>query len=97
MAAVVVAMTGLAGPAAAAEKWVMPSVGGEILETAINDVRAVTGDVELDLRFVPRHVNQVVYNYTNWAVCTTSPRPGSEISQKSKRVIFSLRRLNEKC
>lgn len=96
-AAVVVAMTGFAGPAAAADKWVMPDVRGEVLESAIKDVRSVTGDVELDLRFVPRHVNQDVYNYSNWAVCVTSPNRGSQISQKTKRVIFSLRRLNEKC
>ena len=95
--AMVVASVGLAGPAGAAEKWTMPDVRGEVLETAIRDVQAVTGDVELDLRFVPRNVNQVVYNYTNWAVCSTSPSRGSEISQKTKRVIFSLRRLNEKC
>lgn len=97
MAAVVVMMTGLAAPASAAEKWTMPDVRGEVLETAIKDVRSVTGDVELDLRFVPRNVNQDVYNLTNWAVCATSPSRGSEISQKTKRVIFSLRRLNEKC
>ncbi|MHA0286108.1 hypothetical protein ACXYX3_06590 [Mycobacterium sp. C3-094] len=95
-AAVVVAMTGLAGPAAAADKWTMPDVRGEVLESAIKDVRSVTGDVELDLRFQP-NVNQVVYNYSNWAVCATSPRRGGEISQKTKRVIFALRRLNEKC
>ena len=71
--AMVVASVGLAGPAAAADQWEMPDVRGEILQTAINDVRSVTGDVELDLRFVPRNVNQVVYNYTNWAVCSTSP------------------------
>ena len=96
-AVVVVAMTGLAGSAAAAEKWTMPDVRGEILQSAINDVQSVTGDVELDLRFAPRSVNQEVYNYSNWAVCATSPSRGSEISQKTKRVYFSLRRLNEKC
>ena len=95
-AAVVVAMTGLAGPAAAADKWTMPDVRGEILESAIKDVQSATGEVELDLRFQP-NVNQVVYNYTNWAVCATSPSRGREISQKTKRVIFALRRLNEKC
>ncbi|KGI67292.1 hypothetical protein MJO55_07170 [Mycolicibacterium rufum] len=92
----VVASVGLAGPAAAQDEWIMPDVRGEILETAINDVRAVTGDVELDIRLQP-NVNQVVYNYSNWAVCATSPRPDREISQKTKRVIFALRRLNEKC
>lgn len=97
MAAVVVAMTGLAGPAAAADKWEMPDVKGEVLATALQDIRSVTGDAELDLRLVPRHVNQVVYNYTNWAVCYSSPGAGKEISQKSKRVVLSLRRLNEKC
>ena len=97
MATVVVAMTGLASPASAADKWIMPDVRGEVLETAVKDVRAVTGDVELDLRFVPRHVNQEVYNLTNWAVCSTSPSRTREISQKTRRVIFSLRRLNEKC
>ncbi|MEH3138894.1 MAG: hypothetical protein PGN37_01690 [Mycobacterium kyogaense] len=95
-AAVVVAMTGLAGPASAADQWVMPDVRGEILESAIKDVRSVTGDAELDLRFQPS-VNQVVYNYSNWAVCATSPRRDAQISQKSKRVIFAIRRLNEKC
>ena len=97
VAAVVVAMTGLAGPAAAADKWTMPDVRGETLDKAIKDVRGVTGDVELDLRFVPRSVNQEVKNFTNWAVCATSPSSAREISQTSKRVIFSLRRLNEKC
>ena len=96
-AAVVVAMTGLAGPAAAADQWVMPTTKGEILQTAINDVHAATGGAELNIQFVPRHVNQEVYNYSNWAVCATSPSAGKNISQKSKRVIFSLRRLNEKC
>ncbi|WP_163726189.1 hypothetical protein [Mycolicibacterium psychrotolerans] len=95
--AMVVASVGLAGPAAAQDEWVMPDVRGEVLETAIKDVRSVTGDVELDLRFVPRNVNQVVYNYTNWAVCATSPSRERVISQKTKRVIFSLRRLNEDC
>lgn len=97
MATVVVAMTGLAGPASAADKWIMPDVRGEVLQTAVNDVQSVVGDVELDMRFVPRNVNQVVYNLTNWAVCATSPSRGSQISQKTKRVIFSLRRLNEDC
>lgn len=94
--AAVVASVGLAGPAAAQDEWVMPDVRGEILETAINDVRSVTGDAELDIRFQPS-TNQVVYNYTNWAVCATSPRRGNEISQKTRRVIFALRRLNENC
>lgn len=95
--AMVVASVGLAGPAAAADEWLMPDVQGEILQTAVNDVRAVTGDVELDLRFVTRNVNQNVYNLTNWAVCRTSPAIGNPISQKTKRVIFSVRRPNEKC
>ncbi|MCG7592788.1 hypothetical protein [Mycobacterium sp. PSTR-4-N] len=95
-AAVVVTMTGLAGPATAADQWIMPDVRGEILENAINDVRAVTGDAELDMRFQPK-VNQVVYNYSNWAVCWTAPKRESQISQKTKRVYFGLRRLNEKC
>lgn len=96
-AAVVVAMTGFAGPAAAADQWVMPTTRGEVLQTAINDVRAAAGGAELDIRFVPRHVNQEVYNYSNWAVCGSSPSAGKNISQKTKRVVFSLRRLNEKC
>ncbi|KMO83354.1 hypothetical protein BST22_20140 [Mycolicibacterium chubuense] len=92
------AMTGLAGPAAAADdEWVMPDVRGEVLDAAVSDVQSVVGDVELDLRFVPRDYNQQVYNLTNWAVCATSPRPEGEISQETKRVIFSLRRLNEEC
>ncbi len=94
--AMTLASVGLAGPAAAQDEWVMPDVKGEILETAINDVKSVTGDVDLDLRFQP-NVNQVVYNYTNWAVCGTYPKADKDISQKTKRVIFSLRRLNEKC
>jgi hypothetical protein len=97
VAAVVVAMTGLAGPASAQDVWEMPDVRGETLDKAIKDVRGVTGDVELDLRYVPRHVNQEVTNLTNWAVCGTSPAASREISQKTKRVYFSLRRLNEKC
>ena len=96
-AAVVVAMTGFAGPAAAAEdQWVMPTTRGEILQTAINDVRAAAGNADLDIRFRP-NVNQVVFNYSNWAVCWSSPNSGKEISQKTKRVYFGLRRLNEKC
>lgn len=90
-------MTGFAVPAAAAEDWVMPTTRGEVLQTAINDVRAAAGGAELDLRFVPRHVNQEVYNYSNWAVCATNPGVGKNISKKTKRVVFSLRRLNEKC
>ena len=75
----------------------MPDVRGEVLANAVKDVQAVTGDVELDLRFLPRSVNQEVLNLTNWAVCATSPTRGADISQKSRRVLFSVRRLNESC
>lgn len=97
MAAVVVAMTGFAGPAAAADQWEMPDVRGEILQTAVNDVRSATGGADLVLRYIPRHVNQDVLNLTNWAVCGTNPAAGNPISQKTKRVLFSVRRPNEPC
>ena len=74
----------------------MPNVKGEVLQTALNDIRAVTGDVELNINLIP-DVNQEVLNMTNWKVCAFSPRAGNEISQKTKRVNLALKRLNDKC
>lgn len=97
VAAVIMIMTQLAAPAVAQDSWEMPDVRGEVLANAVEGVRDATGDVELDLRFLPRNVNQEVLNLSNWAVCATSPARGAEISQKTRRVLFSVRRLNESC
>lgn len=93
---------GVAAPVAAAQEpsganegpWEMPNVRGELLSRAIDSVLDVTGDVDLDLRILNRVDTQEVINYTNWEVCAQSPRAGSEISQKTMRVIFAVRRPN---
>lgn len=72
----------------------MPDVRSEKLSRAIDSVLSVTGDVDLDLRIQNRVSAQEVINYTNWEVCAQSPRGGSEISKKTKRVIFAVRRPN---
>ncbi|MBX7435255.1 hypothetical protein JDV09_24605 [Mycobacterium sp. Y57] len=95
--AVSAGMIGFAGPATAAQDgnagpWVMPDVRTETLSRAINSVLDVTGDVDLDLRILNRKNTQQVINYTNWEVCAQSPRGGSEISQKTMRVILAVRR-----
>ncbi len=95
--AVSAGMFGFAAPAAAAQEgnpgpWEMPDVRGEKLQRAINDVLDVTGDVDLDLRILNRVTTQEVINYTNWEVCAQSPRGGSNISQKTMRVILAVRR-----
>lgn len=95
--ALLVPSVGVAGSATAAEGWVMPNLRGEVLQTAISDIHGITGDAELNMRYIPTHVNQNVYNFTNWAVCAQTPSPGKEISQKTKRVVLYVRRLNEKC
>lgn len=96
-AAVVVAMTGLAGPASAADQWEMPDVRTEILQSAVDQVSAASAGTKVKFRYNPRHVNQDVYNLTNWAVCFTSPKQGAEVPQTQKYVYFFVRRLNEKC
>lgn len=97
IAASAIMLTGLAAPAAAQEQWLMPDVRGEVLQSALNDVHGVTGDAELNITYFTVNVRQDVYNLTNWAVCATSPVRGKEISQKTKKVVFAVRRLNEKC
>ncbi len=72
--------------------WIMPDVRNTILQRAINSVLDVTGDVDLDLRIQNRKNTQDVINYTNWEVCSQSPRAGSEISQKTMRVVLAVRR-----
>ncbi len=87
-----------ADDAASTGTWTMPDVKGSILQTAVDDVRSAAGDAPIQFQFVPRHVNQVVYNLTNWAVCYTSPNADRDVSSaKKQKVILSLRRLNEKC
>lgn len=100
--AVAAGTLGAAAPAMAAQDpsganeapWEMPDVRGELLSRAIDSVLSVTGDVDLDLRVLNRINTQEVINYTNWEVCAQSPRAGSEISQKTMRVIFAVRRPN---
>lgn len=93
----VFAAIGSAGQAAAADQWIMPTTKGLILQRAVDAVHDVTGDAPVKFYYVPRHVNQDVINLTNWTVCSSSPGAGKVISQKSKKVTFSVRRPNEKC
>ncbi|MDZ4235053.1 MAG: hypothetical protein U1C73_15140 [Dietzia sp.] len=83
-------------PQAPTTAWVMPDVRNMVLQQAVNAVFDVTGDVELDLRLVDRKNNQQVLNLTNWSVCAQSPRAGSEISQKTKRVVLAVKRFNQR-
>ena len=94
-----VGMVGVAAPAAAAQEgnpgpWEMPDVRYELLQRAIDSVVAATdgADVQFDIR--NRLSPNEVINYTNWEVCYTSPTAGSNISQKTKKVILLVRRPN---
>lgn len=95
--AVSTGLFGFAAPAAAAQEgnpgpWEMPDVRGETLQRAIDSVLSVTGDVDLDLLILNRKDVREVINYTNWEVCQQNPRGGQNISQKTKRVAFAVRR-----
>ncbi|AFM16093.1 hypothetical protein Mycch_1286 [Mycolicibacterium chubuense NBB4] len=101
------AATGQAAPAGAddtgptgQQKWEMPDTRKLILQSALDQVRSAAGPAQLAIHYSPRHVNQVVYNLSNWAVCYTSPEPEKLVTPKPKKkqdVYFSIRRLNEKC
>jgi hypothetical protein len=74
----------------------MPDVTGEILQQAVGDVQSAVGDATLNFSYDPGN-DQVVFNMANWQVCETTPAAGNAISQKSKAVDFSIKRLNQEC
>ena len=93
---ILAATIGFAGPVSAAPaKWVMPNVRNMVLNQAVKAVREVTGPAELKLQMVDLKNGQEVHNETNWQVCGQSPRAGSEISQKTKRVNLYVKRFNQ--
>ncbi|MGE0783576.1 hypothetical protein, partial [Mycolicibacterium sp.] len=81
-AAVLAGTIGLAGPAAAAQdptptpapasQWVMPNVRGMILQRAMNEIFAVTGTTDLDIRTQDTKGTREQINLTNWTVCGQS-------------------------
>ena len=80
--------TGTSGP------YEMPEVKAMTLQKAVDSVLAVTGDADLNLQIQNRKDVREVINYTNWEVCGQWPSGGSEISQKSMRVVLVVRRPN---
>ncbi|OKH74726.1 hypothetical protein EB72_15565 [Mycobacterium sp. SWH-M1] len=76
--------------------WVMPDLRGLVLQTAIDEVYAVSGPVKLNFVFDDTKGNRDVINTTYWTVCWQSPKAGKAISQKSKYVGFGVKRLTDK-
>ena len=96
-AAVMATAIGFAGPAAADDTvWVMPGVKGEVLQNAIDDVISVTGP-GVNIGTYDVNSSQHQLNMTNWIVCGSSPKAGSAISQKSKKVTLAVARPNVGC
>lgn len=94
---IIAATIGFAGPVSAAPaSWVMPNVRNMVLKQALEAIGEVTGSAELKLRIKDPRNGQEVHNETNWAVCAQSPRAGSKISQKTKRVNLYVKRFNHR-
>lgn len=74
---------------------VMPNVRNMVLSQAVKSVRDVTGSAEIDLRTIDLKNGQDVINQSNWAVCSQSPGPGRQISQKTMRVVLYVKRFNQ--
>ncbi|MBX7450645.1 hypothetical protein GR927_21900 [Mycolicibacterium sp. 3033] len=106
IAAIAIAMTGMAAPANADDgaatsagnptPWLMPNLRGLILQNAIDEVLDVSGPVKLNFVFDDTKGNRDVINTTYWTVCWQSPKAGNPISQKSKYVGFGVKRLTDK-
>ena len=78
--------------AASAAPMLMPEVRGLILQRAVRTVRAITGEADLDLRFVNRKDAREVINQQNWEVCAQAPAPGRAISEQTLRVTLYVKR-----
>ncbi|PRC46458.1 hypothetical protein C6A85_89980 [Mycobacterium sp. ITM-2017-0098] len=98
---------GLAGvvvtaPIAAAqdtEAWTMPALKGEVLQDAVDSVTAAAGEENVTLSIFPDGMNQVIYNYTNWLVCSQSPAAETavEIGREPKTIYMAVKRPSEGC
>lgn len=100
----VVAMAaGLAVPVAAAqeaETWTMPDLKEEILQNAVDSVIGDAGEGNVKFNLVDSTFNQVVYNYTNWVVCSQSPKADTEVTidpAKPRTVTLALKRPSTGC
>lgn len=65
-------------PAAQADDATMPDVTGGTLQTAVAEIAGVT-----TAKVEPSNVSgptQVIYNYTNWIVCSETPAAGDDIT-----------------
>lgn len=88
------ALLTFAAPASADDAPSMPDVTGAVLQNAVADVADVT-----DLPVDPSNVSgptQVIYNYTNWIVCSESPSAGEEIAPDAE-ISVDVRRPATEC
>src|SRR5947209_20308078 len=77
-------------PAQAAESWTMPNEIGKYLQTAQDDIQALTGNpmfisTSKDLTGQGRH--QI--NDRNWQVCSSTPQPGETFTSRTN-VVFGV-------
>lgn len=98
--ALVVALFGCSGIAAGApggEAWVMPNEIGKDLQTAQDDLQALTGNpmfisTSKDLTGAGR--SQI--SDRNWQVCSSTPPPGAPFTSQTN-VVFGVVRNSETC
>ncbi|MGD9622804.1 MAG: hypothetical protein AB7G47_21910 [Mycolicibacterium sp.] len=95
--AIAASAIGWTGPATAAPaNWEMPNVRDMLLSQAVKAVGEATGSAALDIRFVDYVNGQEVHNENYWLVCAQNPAADKPISQKTKRVVFYVKRFNQK-
>lgn len=102
-AAIAIASTGFAVPAAAdtsptatATTWEMPDVRKMVLAKAFDDLRAAA-PAGVKIKTIDQNGNRDQLNLTNWIVCWVWPKQGTEVPMKSKAVSLGVSRPNEKC
>jgi hypothetical protein len=81
-----------------AESWTMPNEIGKDLQTAQDDLQALTGNpmfisTSKDLTGQGRH--QI--NYRNWQVCSSTPPPGEAFTSHTNVVFGVVRIDSETC
>lgn len=84
------------GDDAAVATWEMPALTGEILESAMAEVRSAANRPELEIETIDYVGNLKQLNLTNWVVCDQYPKPGREVAESTKKVYFYVKRPSKK-
>ncbi|MEW5811293.1 MAG: hypothetical protein AB1925_17780 [Actinomycetota bacterium] len=86
-------------PSVAISTWDMPDVSKEVVQRAVDDIRAAAGSVQLKFAFNDTKGNRDVTNLTNWSVCWQYPEADASVRSKADKVTtitLGVKRLNDK-